>query len=320
MEEEGLITKETIFYDVFGGSGLLSHTLKQLFPNHKVIWNDYDNYLSRLSKAKECEILRKELLEFIAPLAKYGEKLSQEARLKVHKFLKEKANKTYIDWILLSAYLCFSGRNACDEKSFYKQNSLWHNINQSQEIKTKGYLKGVLRVRMDYKALMNLAYYGSEEELNKISYLVDEEFKEKLTEENHSPVTAKGLSLEAVPLNSNANSSGEITSALQPRNDSSCNKNAFLILDPPYFNTETFHYEGKKWTLEDFLYIMFFVKKPFITFGSGKSGIADFMKFSDTYLNLSHLKECQFLENQTSFRKVLDKREFMFFSKLKTLF
>lgn len=65
---------------------------------------------------------------------------------------------------------------------------------------------------------------------------------------------------------------------------------------------------------------MFFVKKPFITFGSGKRGIADFMKFADTYLDLSHLKECQFLENQTSFTKVVDKREFMFFSKLKGLF
>ncbi|MFW9339073.1 hypothetical protein ACN9N6_01275, partial [Glaesserella parasuis] len=34
--------------DVFGGSGLLSHTAKQLKPQARVIYNDFDNYAERL--------------------------------------------------------------------------------------------------------------------------------------------------------------------------------------------------------------------------------------------------------------------------------
>ncbi|MWQ46174.1 hypothetical protein F9874_11620, partial [Glaesserella parasuis] len=34
--------------DVFGGSGLLSHTAKQLKPQARVIYNDFDHYAERL--------------------------------------------------------------------------------------------------------------------------------------------------------------------------------------------------------------------------------------------------------------------------------
>jgi len=35
--------------DLFGGSGLLSHTSKQLKPTAKVVYNDFDNYTERLN-------------------------------------------------------------------------------------------------------------------------------------------------------------------------------------------------------------------------------------------------------------------------------
>lgn len=34
--------------DVFGGSGLLAHTAKQLKPQARVIYNDFDGYSERL--------------------------------------------------------------------------------------------------------------------------------------------------------------------------------------------------------------------------------------------------------------------------------
>ena len=37
-----------IFVDLFGGSGLLSHTIKQMRPEATVIFNDYDWYITRL--------------------------------------------------------------------------------------------------------------------------------------------------------------------------------------------------------------------------------------------------------------------------------
>ena len=33
------------YVDLFGGSGFLSHTVKQHYPDAKVIYNDYDNYV-----------------------------------------------------------------------------------------------------------------------------------------------------------------------------------------------------------------------------------------------------------------------------------
>ena len=40
MQRDGYINDETIFLDVFGGSGLISHNIKQWYPKNRVIWND----------------------------------------------------------------------------------------------------------------------------------------------------------------------------------------------------------------------------------------------------------------------------------------
>ena len=37
------------YIDLFGGSGLLSHTVKTTHPNARVIWNDYDDFAHRLA-------------------------------------------------------------------------------------------------------------------------------------------------------------------------------------------------------------------------------------------------------------------------------
>ncbi len=39
---------DAIYVDLFGGSGLLSHTVKQMFPDAKVIYNDFDSYSHRI--------------------------------------------------------------------------------------------------------------------------------------------------------------------------------------------------------------------------------------------------------------------------------
>lgn len=39
---------DTIFVDLFGGSGLLSHIAKHEKPKATVVYNDFDNYRERL--------------------------------------------------------------------------------------------------------------------------------------------------------------------------------------------------------------------------------------------------------------------------------
>lgn len=46
-----------IYVDLFGGSGLLSHTIKQQFPKATVVYNDYDNYRLRLQNVNNTNAL-----------------------------------------------------------------------------------------------------------------------------------------------------------------------------------------------------------------------------------------------------------------------
>ena len=58
MRADGEIDGESIFIDVFGGSGLVAHNIKQWYPRNQVIWNDYDNYQARLDHIAQTKSLR----------------------------------------------------------------------------------------------------------------------------------------------------------------------------------------------------------------------------------------------------------------------
>ena len=67
--------KNGIFVDMFGGSGLLSHNIKQIFPNAEVIYNDFDGYTAYLNE--ECVNILKEVgvkVHKILIKYKYGNK------------------------------------------------------------------------------------------------------------------------------------------------------------------------------------------------------------------------------------------------------
>ncbi|TRC46170.1 hypothetical protein FEA42_00725, partial [Mannheimia haemolytica] len=51
--------------DVFGGSGLLSHTAKYEKSLAKVIYNDFDNYTERLEHIKDTNQLRQEIYRIV---------------------------------------------------------------------------------------------------------------------------------------------------------------------------------------------------------------------------------------------------------------
>lgn len=62
------LDEDTIIVDVFGGSGLLANFFKELYPNNTVIYNDFDNYQSRLAKLEETD---KKIAELLEEVAKY---------------------------------------------------------------------------------------------------------------------------------------------------------------------------------------------------------------------------------------------------------
>ena len=51
----------TVFVDLFGGSGLLSHITKRERPDATVIYNDHDNYRERLENISRTNALLSDL-------------------------------------------------------------------------------------------------------------------------------------------------------------------------------------------------------------------------------------------------------------------
>ena len=57
---------DATYVDLFGGSGLLSHTVKQMFPDAKVIYNDFDGYSHRLENADKTNALLSDIRDICA--------------------------------------------------------------------------------------------------------------------------------------------------------------------------------------------------------------------------------------------------------------
>ena len=179
----GEIHSDTVFYDVFGGSGLISQTIRQYFPNNRVIWNDYDNFKERLDHIDVTEALRAQILEIL----KDHEANSAIRCPKTIEALKDciQNHTGYFDATQISPYLCFSGNYLPDKEAFLRKKIFYNRI-AKEPLALRGYLDGVERVVMDYKNLLELALKESGED-------------------------------------------------------------AFLILDPPYLQTQKGHYDGKFW-------------------------------------------------------------------------
>jgi len=55
----------TLFVDLFGGSGLLSHITKSLKPHSTVIYNDFDNYRFRMKHIPQTNQLLADIREMV---------------------------------------------------------------------------------------------------------------------------------------------------------------------------------------------------------------------------------------------------------------
>lgn len=153
MQGDGYINDETIFLDVFGGSGLISHNIKQWYPKNRVIWNDYDNYQKRLDGISDTEILRAKIYE-VFDINNTKEKATQAQKQEILYFIKDFESKGhYVDYVSLSTYLLFCGNYADSLESLSKHG--FYNRVAKEALNAKGYLQGVGRVQQDFKALLD---------------------------------------------------------------------------------------------------------------------------------------------------------------------
>ena len=153
MQEDGQIDSETIFIDCFGGSGLISHNIKQWYPSNRVVWNDYDNYQERLNHLDTTEQLRQEMAKIINDTTPYKAKAPPHTKEKILTLLQDKAQSgAFIDYTTISTYLLFSGNYATNYQELAKHT--FYNIIASKPLNNKGYLAGVERTQADFIDLL----------------------------------------------------------------------------------------------------------------------------------------------------------------------
>ncbi|EOX1265165.1 DNA adenine methylase, partial [Campylobacter upsaliensis] len=149
------VNKDTIFYDVFGGSGLLAHETKRQFQNNEVIWNDFDNFQGRLDMLDKTEALRLKIINILKKESTGRDKpFSKEIRAEVESLLKEEGN---FDYIQLSSWLRFTGSYAKSCEDFFRTKEFYNKFNYGKVLDKKDYLKGVIRVQKDYRKLIKEA-------------------------------------------------------------------------------------------------------------------------------------------------------------------
>ena len=137
------------YIDLFGGSGLLSHTIKTTYSNAHVIWNDYDNFAHRLTLIP----ITNEIIALLRPIVENHPKGTRINELKpaILEVLRQYPPE-FLDYITLSANLLFSGKYATTLEALAKD-GFYAKIIQTP-YNADGYLAGVERRQTDYRNLI----------------------------------------------------------------------------------------------------------------------------------------------------------------------
>ncbi|MGG5599324.1 DNA adenine methylase [Myroides sp. C8-3] len=139
------------YVDLFGGSGLLSHTVKRHYPNATVIYNDYDGFSKRIDNLGTTNQLLnsiRALLTGVEQKAKIPEGIKQQI---LELIKKEEQKGNYVDYITLSSTLLFTMKYEQTFEGFTKQ-TLYNRLNKNP-YNADGYLEGLIIESSDYKAV-----------------------------------------------------------------------------------------------------------------------------------------------------------------------
>lgn len=144
----------TVFVDLFGGSGLLSHITKHFHPESRVVYNDFDNYRLRIDNIPRTN----RLLELIRPIASgFGRNkpICGEAREAIFALLEQEEKESgYLDFITLSSSLMFSMKYKLSIEDMRKE-TLYNNVRKAEYAECPDYLAGLEIESCDYRALFD---------------------------------------------------------------------------------------------------------------------------------------------------------------------
>jgi site-specific DNA-adenine methylase len=143
-----------MFVDLFGGSGLLSHWVKQQFPDATVVYNDYDGYHLRIANIEHTNALLAQFRVILkdAPVDKV---ISNKAKAAILKAIKiEEKSSGYVDYVTISSSLLFSMNYAMSYEDIAKQ-TMYNVVRKSDYELAGDYLDGIDVVKMDYRELFD---------------------------------------------------------------------------------------------------------------------------------------------------------------------
>ena len=146
--------EDTLFVDLFGGSGLLSHITKCRKPDATVVYNDYDNYRRRLENIPQTNVL----LAKIRPLAASTPRqkaLPKETKDAILLLIEQEEQKYgYVDYITLSSSLLFSMKYVTDLSGLRKE-TFYNTVRKCDYSPCLDYLDGLEVVSCDYRELFD---------------------------------------------------------------------------------------------------------------------------------------------------------------------
>lgn len=146
--------KGTVFVDLFGGSGLLSHITKCQRPDALVVYNDFDGYCRRLENIPATNVLLADLRRITAGALR-DKPICGNVREEIFQRIeREEKEKGYVDYITLSSSLLFSMKYCLGMEEFRKE-TLYNNIRKTDYPLSGDYLEGLTIVNADYKEVFN---------------------------------------------------------------------------------------------------------------------------------------------------------------------
>jgi site-specific DNA-adenine methylase len=136
--------------DLFGGTGLISHSIKQKYPTAHVIYNDYDHYTDRLKNIDKLEQLRVVLSTELQHCA-HNTLLSESEHQRVTSII---LNSNIDDFQTVGSWLLFSCRyaNSIDD---LLSSQLYNRIPIKPISQSINYLKDVIQVSGDFRQIMS---------------------------------------------------------------------------------------------------------------------------------------------------------------------
>lgn len=143
------------YFDVFGGSGLISHNIKFRYPKAEVIYNDFDYYTRRIAVLPYTnEILNRIYDEVLKDNYKENERINETDKVEILKILSNYQNDK-IDFLTLSSALNYGGFYKGSIENFLKSSFFYRKVKIQRE--ANGYLKDVKIIHKDFKEVLKMA-------------------------------------------------------------------------------------------------------------------------------------------------------------------